>query len=69
MKKNMGSIDRILRVIVAITFAILYFTGVVTGTWGIVMLAVAIVFLLTSLAGVCLLYLPFGIRTCKLKDK
>jgi len=64
----MGSIDRILRVIVAIVFAVLYFTGTVTGTWGIVLLVIGVVFLLTSLVSTCPLYLPFGIKTHKSKD-
>ncbi|MBN2729946.1 MAG: DUF2892 domain-containing protein [Bacteroidales bacterium] len=63
MKKNMGMADRILRVMLAVLAVVLYFTGVVTGTAGIVMLAVAGVFLLVSSIGSCPLYLPFGIRT------
>ncbi len=65
MKKNMGSADRIIRVILAIIFGILYFTNTVTGTLGIVLMVVGIVFLLTSFISFCPLYLPFGIRTRK----
>jgi len=68
MKKNMGTIDRTIRVIVAIVFAILYFTNVVTGTWGIVLVALGAVFVLTSFISFCPLYLPFGISTCKTKN-
>ncbi len=68
MKKNMGSTDRIIRVILAIVFAALYFTNTVTGTLGIVLLVLAAVFLLTSLVSFCPLYAPFGISTCPKKD-
>lgn len=69
MKKNMGTADRIIRLIIAAIFAILYFTGVVTGTPGIVLLVLAGVFVLTSLISFCPLYAPFGIRTCPAKNK
>lgn len=65
MKKNMGSTDRIIRVLVAIIVAVLYFTGTVTGTLGIVLLVLAGVFVLTSFISFCPLYAPFGIRTCE----
>lgn len=65
MKKNMGSADRILRVIIAAVIAILFFTKVIEGTLGIVLLALAGIFVLTSLVSFCPLYLPFGISTCK----
>lgn len=65
MKANMGSADRILRVIIAAIIAILYFTGTVSGTLGIVLLVLAAVFVLTSLMSFCPLYAPFGFSTCK----
>jgi hypothetical protein len=65
MKKNMGSLDRIIRVILAIVFAILYFTGTVTGTLGIVLLVLGGIFLVTSLISFCPLYLPFKFSTKK----
>ncbi|CCH55784.1 hypothetical protein BN8_05071 [Fibrisoma limi BUZ 3] len=65
MKKNMGSADRIIRFVVAIALLILFFTGTVTGVWGIVGLVLAGVFLVTSLVSVCPLYVPFGIQTCR----
>ena len=68
MKKNMGSTDRIVRIIAAVVMAILYFSGTVTGTLGIVLLVLAGVFLLTSFVSFCPLYAPFGISTCKVKD-
>ncbi|MBL7944963.1 MAG: DUF2892 domain-containing protein [Flavobacteriales bacterium] len=67
MKPNMGSTDRILRTVVAVVIAFLYFTGVIPGTLGIVLLVLAIVFVATSLMSFCPLYAPFGINTCKKK--
>ncbi|MGV3638465.1 MAG: YgaP family membrane protein [Flavobacteriales bacterium] len=67
MKPNMGSTDRILRTVVAVVIAFLYFTGVIPGTLGIVLLVVAVVFLATSLMSFCPLYAPFGISTCRTK--
>ena len=63
MKQNMGSVDRILRIIVAAVFGFLYFNGIVTGTVGIILLVLGGVFVLTSLVGSCPLYKIFGINT------
>ncbi len=68
MKKNVGSTDKAVRIILAIILAILYFTNVVTGTLGIVFLVLAAVLLLTSFIGFCGLYAPFGINTCSKKE-
>lgn len=67
MKKNMGSTDKIIRFILAAIFVALYFTGTVAGTWGVVLLALAGVFVLTSLISFCPLYAPFGLSTRKTK--
>ena len=63
MNKNMGTGDRIMRVIVAAIIAVLYFAGVISGTLAIVLLVLAGIFILTSFISVCPLYLPFGIST------
>lgn len=65
MKKNMGTADRIVRLIVAVILAVLYFTGQISGTLAIVLGIVAIAFLVTSAIGWCPLYAPFKISTCK----
>jgi hypothetical protein len=67
MKKNMGSTDKIIRILIAVVIAILYFTGTITGTLGTVLLIVGIIFLLTSFISFCPLYAPFGLSTCKKK--
>ncbi|MCA1764501.1 MAG: DUF2892 domain-containing protein [Flavobacteriales bacterium] len=68
MKKNMGTADKAIRIIAAAAIATLYFTGVVSGTVGIVLLILAAVFVLTSTISFCPLYAPFGIKTCRTKS-
>ncbi len=68
MKKNMGIADRIIRIIIAAVVVVLYFTGIISGTLGIVLLVLSGVFALTSLISFCPLYIPFGIKTCKNKQ-
>ena len=67
MKKNMGKTDKTVRIILAAIIAILYFTNVISGTLGIILLALAAVFVLTSLISFCPLYAPLGINTCSVK--
>ncbi len=67
MKKNMGNADRIIRTIIAVTIALLYYYNVISGTLGIVLLVLAAVFLLTSFVRFCPLYAPFGLSTCSRK--
>jgi hypothetical protein len=67
MKTNVGNIDKLLRISMAIVFAVLYFTGTVTGTLGIVLLVLGGVFLLTALLGTCPIYSLVGISTCAVK--
>ena len=64
MKRNMGSADRIVRFLAAAAMIALYFTGTVTGTWGIVLLVLAGVFIISSLVSFCPLYTLLGIKTC-----
>ena len=64
MKKNMGNLDKIIRVILAVVMAGLYFGGIVSGTFGIVLVVLAGVFLLTSLVSFCPLYTLVGMNTC-----
>ena len=68
MKKNMGSTDKMIRVIAAIIVGILYYTKVIEGTTATVLGVLAIVFLATSFISFCPLYTPFGINTCKKKE-
>lgn len=68
MKKNMGTADRVIRVLIALVIAGLVYAEVLTGTLAIVLLVVAGVFVLTSVLSFCPLYLIFGIKTCKTED-
>lgn len=68
MKKNMGTTDRVIRFIIAAVIGVLYYTGTISGTLGIVLLVLAGVFVLTSFVSFCPLYLPFGISTCPNKN-
>jgi hypothetical protein len=63
MKPNMGTIDRVVRVLVAVVIAVLYFTEQITGTAAIILGGLAAIFILTSLMSFCPLYLPFGLST------
>lgn len=68
MKPNMGGIDRGIRLIVAAIAVILYFTGTLTGTLGIIALVIAGIFTLTSIVSFCPLYALFGLNTCPVKQ-
>lgn len=65
MKKNMSTTDRIIRILVAALLAYLYFSGIVGGALGIILLIVGIVFLLTSIIAFCPLYPILGFKTHK----
>ncbi len=67
MKKNMGNTDKGVRVLLAIGISLLYFFNVIEGTLAYILMALVIVFLLTSFISFCPLYKPFGISTCKTK--
>ncbi|MBY0486776.1 MAG: DUF2892 domain-containing protein [Flavobacteriaceae bacterium] len=68
MKKNMGSIDKLIRLVLAAIMAVLYFNGIIGGTLGIILVGLALVLVVTSFVSYCPLYSPFGINTCP-KDK
>ena len=67
MKKNMGSTDKVVRVLVAIAVALLVYIQVVTGTLTYILIAVAAIFVLTSAVSFCPVYSLFGLNTCKVK--
>lgn len=69
MKKNMGTADKIIRVMIAVIVAALYFTKTISGTLGIVLMILAGIFVLTSLISFCPLYTLLGINTCKISKK
>lgn len=65
MKKNMGTADKAIRILIAVVIAALYFTNVISGTLAIILGILSVVFVLTSFISFCPLYLPFGINTSK----
>jgi hypothetical protein len=67
MKKNVGSADKIIRVILAALIAVLYLTNTISGTLAIVLLIFAVILVLTSFFSFCGIYTLLGISTCKLK--
>lgn len=69
MEKNMGTADKVVRIAIAATIAILYFTNQLSGTGAIILMVLAVVFVLTSFISFCPLYLPFGISTRGKKEK
>ena len=65
MKKNMGTVDKAIRILLAIVVVVLYFTHVISGTLAIILLILAGIFIATSFISFCPLYLPFGLSTRK----
>ena len=68
MKKNMGGIDRVIRLLIAVVIAYLFYTNVITGVLAVVLLVVAGIFVLTSFVSFCPIYSIFGYRTCPRKE-
>jgi hypothetical protein len=65
VKKNMGTIDRVIRGILAVVIIALYFAGSISGLAAVILGVFSLVLLVTSITGVCPLYTPFGISTMK----
>ncbi len=65
MTKNMGTADRVVRVVAALAVGALYLNGTLSGPVAAVLGVLAVVFVLTSAVSVCPLYLPFGLSTRK----
>ena len=69
MKKNMSKTDRYVRIILAVLLGALYFTNTITGTFGIVLLVLGVVFLATSFVRFCPLYAIVGLNTCPANER
>ena len=69
MKANMGTTDRVIRLVLAAVMIFLAYSGTVTGIVATVFYILAVVFILTSLVRTCPLYMPFGLSTCKVEKK
>ena len=67
MKRNMGNMDKAVRVLIAALIAVLYYYNIIDGLLAYALMALAIILLVTSLVNFCPLYKVFGINTCKTK--
>ncbi|MBN2892470.1 MAG: DUF2892 domain-containing protein [Bacteroidales bacterium] len=65
MKHNINTVDRLIRIVISIILAVLFFAGIVEGTLGIIFLIMSAVALVTGLFKFCFVYAIFGIKTCK----
>lgn len=65
MKPNMGTLDKVVRILAAVVVGVLYFTNLISGVVAIILLILAGIFILTSLVSFCPLYFPFGMSTRK----
>lgn len=64
----MGTMDKAIRIVIAIGIALLYYFNIIDGALAYILMVLGIIFLLTSLVSFCPLYAPFGISTCKTKQ-
>ncbi len=69
MKKNMGTIDKIIRIVIAAVVTALFAAGVIEGTLGIILILFAFVFVATSIVSFCPLYTLLGFSTCPVKKE
>jgi hypothetical protein len=67
MKKNVGSIDKVVRILMAVVVIVLFFANVISGTLAVILLVLSAILILTSLISFCPIYWPFGISTDKKK--
>ncbi len=65
MKKNVGTIDKTIRILIAVVLVVLYFTHVISGVLGIILLALSAVLVVTSLLSFCPIWQVLGLRTTK----
>lgn len=68
MKQNVGKMDRIFRLAIAVSLVILAYARIIPANLALTVYIVAAVIALTGIVRVCLLYKPFGISTCREKS-
>ena len=68
MKKNVGTIDKVIRILIAVVFAVLFFTHIISGVIGIILIALAAIFVLTSFMSFCPIYWLSNLSTIKKKE-
>ena len=65
MKKNVGTVDKVIRILIAVTVVVLYFTHVISGALAIILLIVAAILAVTGLVSICPIWLALGLNTNK----
>jgi hypothetical protein len=65
MKKNIGTVDKVIRILIAVVVAVLFFTNVISSTLAVVLLILSGILIVTSFVSFCPLYYPFGLSTRK----
>jgi hypothetical protein len=65
MKKNVGTIDKVIRILVAVIVVVLYFIHVIAGTLAIILLSLSAIFVVTSLFSFCPIWMALGLSTRK----
>jgi hypothetical protein len=65
MKKNVGTIDKVIRILIAVVVVVLYFTHVISGVLAIILLVLAAILVVTSLFSLCPIWLALGLSTRK----
>ena len=68
MKKNMGTADKVIRILIAVVIVVLFFTGQISGLLAIILMVFAIIFIITGFVSSCPLYSFLGISTIKKKE-
>lgn len=69
MIKNVGSVDKVIRYIIAIVAIYIAYKGLVASPWDYVLYAVAAIMVLTALLSWCPIFLIFGLNSCKVKKQ
>jgi hypothetical protein len=65
MKKNVGTIDKVIRILIAVVVVVLYFTHVITGVLAIILLVLSAILVVTSFLSFCPIWLALGLSTRK----
>ncbi len=67
MKANVGTVDRIVRLVLGLALAAWGWLGGLASPWNWVAIGVGVVLVLTAAIRFCPLYAPFGLSTCERK--
>jgi hypothetical protein len=65
MKKNIGTVDRVIRILVAVAVVALFFANIISGTMALILLALSVIFVVTSIISICPIYSFMRLSTLK----